>query len=158
MRIELRPYRAGDGDALLRRGLRPADRREARKAAGLEPGAAVSLSLARSVCTVCILLEGRVSCLIGIGLLDILENSATPWLLAHEDFEDARVAVPMARRVKRCMDHWLTVFSRLENVVDPDHAAAIRLLEWMDFTIETTGIRGPLGHSLLPFWRNSECA
>lgn len=175
MRIEIRPARIADGEALILRGLREADKREAWKAAGVTPEVAVRYSLACSARALAVLLGGRPACLLGAGLPGWPCGPggpggpeepggpggrvpyAIPWLLAHDDFEDKRVAVPMARLVRQQMDRWVNEFSRLENLADPEHAEALRLLRWMGFTIEQRAVKGPKGHDLLHFWRNSAC-
>ena len=156
MKIDVRPFAPGDEDELLARGLRAGDALEAWKVTGMRADAAVRLSVERALTAGVIRVENRVTALFGLGK-GCRGGSGIPWMVAHPDFENPAVAVPMARIMRRFLDHWLTVFPRLENCADPDHAHALKVLRWAGFTVENTPLRGPLGHKLVYFWR-TQCA
>lgn len=155
MKITVLPYAPGDKAELLARGLRAGDILEAWKTTGLRAEDAVRLSLAHSLMSASIRINGRVSALLGVAGCGALLHTGIPWLVAHPDFETPAVAVPMARIMRRFLDHWLTVFSRLENVADPDHANALRVLRWCGFSMREAETHGPLGHKLVCFWKNN---
>lgn len=172
MTITISPYTPGDEAELLTRGLRVGDVLEAWKVTGIPAARAVALSLEHSLMAGTIRLDGRIVSLFGVGgpegetARDARPSApgtgfpclgtGFPWLVAHPEFENPAIAVPMARILRRFLDHWLTVFPRLENYTDPGHAAALRLLAWAGFSLRVATVPGPLGHRLMHFWKNSD--
>ncbi len=150
MLVSVRAFTHGDDAELLRRGLRPHDEREALKAAGMSGAEALRHSLDNSDQAFAIRLGGSMAAILGVGST---MGVGIPWLLAHPDFEKPAAAVPMARLVRRFIEHWLAAFGRLENHADPEHAEALKMLRWMGFCLEPARVAGPLGHELVYFWR-----
>ena len=224
MHISLRPAAPGDAEALLSRGLRPSDEREAWKVAGVPPGPALRLTLAGSDMAGSIFADGEIVAMFGVcgpppllmaaflnaparcrsaqnsddfsravdrdaGMLfaalfgrsnapagpigpwsdeagrtgspagifpaeERKKTAAAPWLLAHADFERRETAICMGRLSRRFIEHWLTVFGRLENYADPEHEKSLQYLRWLGFNFDwEQPVRGPLGHELVRFWR-----
>lgn len=154
MNVKVRPAASGDAEALLARGLRPADEREAWKVAGLPPDVALRLTLDGSDMAAAILVDNIIVALFGVCSLGALTGTAAPWLLAHTDFERPETAVCMGRISRRFITHWLSVFGRLENYADPEHEKALVYLRWLGFNFDWDHpARGPLGHELIRFWR-----
>lgn len=108
--------------------------------------------------TATVRIDGNIAAILGVGRLDLLSGIGLPWFVGTPEIERPAAAVPMVRLIRRFLLHWLTVFPRLENVADPDHVTALRLLAWVGFTIEPAQVRGPLGHNLVYFWRQRACA
>lgn len=153
-KVSVRRYRPGDEAALLARGLRAADAREAFKVVGTGPAAALAHTLAGSAMTAAIEINGSVAALFGLCPQGLLCSAAAPWLLAHDDFDRPEAALALGRISRRFIDHWHAVFGRLENLADPEHVKAIRYLEWLGFSFAWEApLRGPFGHELIPFWR-----
>lgn len=155
MRVDVHPYAIGDDTELLARGLRAADCIEAWKTTGMCAGRAVRLSLESSLVVGTIRLDGQVVSLFGVGERGLLLRTGIPWLVAHPDFEHPGIAVPMARIIRRFLDHWQTMFFRLENYADPDHEKALHVLRRFGFSMREAAVTGPLGHRLIHFWRDA---
>ncbi len=149
--ISVLPYKPGDEEELLERGLRPADIAEGWKTCGIAADAALRLSIQSSLVAGAIRIDGRVAALFGVSRLGLLDDTGIPWLVAHADFERPAVAVPMARIMRRFLGHWRRVFARLENYADPKHEKALRLLAWAGFSMRVAPAAGPLGHTLIHF-------
>lgn len=155
--FEVRPYRAGDAEKLLKRGLRKSDEAELLKLTGLEAEKALLtyLPLMEAAGDNSVIeIDGQVSTLFGVCALAGELNAGAPWLLAHPDFEREAVAMNIARLGRVCIAMWLAKFERLENVCDPDNAKGLKFLEWLGFKFDfERPVYGPLGHKLLKFWR-----
>jgi hypothetical protein len=150
-RVEARPFRPGDLEALLARGLRPADELEVRRVSGLDPYPAMRVCLHDSLEAFTLSIAGLPAALFGVGKE---EGMGVPWLVGHEDFEDRRTAVPIMRLSLRVAAGWQARFGRLANLADPEHAVSIPYLERLGFTLEwNRPVFGPLGHRLVYFWR-----
>ena len=148
------PGTEADVSALLSRGLRDSDRREAWRAAGMSPEMALPLTVRSSAMTATVKASDSVIAMLGVCPSGMLSNTAAPWLVGHADMESKPHAMPLARGCRRFVDHWLTVFDRLENVADPEHTESMRFLEWLGMTVDYDNpVRGPLGHVLVRFWR-----
>ena len=155
MNIDVSRFTPGDEAELLDRGLRAADILEAWKVTGMAADKAVRLSLEGSLMVGTIRINSQVAALFGVAGRGILLHTGIPWLVAHPDFERPAAAVPMARIIRRFLAHWLTVFPRLENVADPGHANALRVLSWCGFSMTEALFTGPLGHRLIHFWKDN---
>ncbi len=158
MRIYAEPHRPGDGAALLRRGLRRSDLVESYRATALPIEKSLSRCLTHSAMTATLRVDGRITGLLGVASRDLLGSVGLPWFVAHPEFEDPRVMVGAARLVRSFIEQWLTVFSTLENLTDPDHKQALRFLVWLGFNLDAVPVTGPLGHPLIRFWRKQPCA
>ena len=156
--FEVRPYRAGDEEELLARGLRESDRLELWKLTGLDEATLFKLRLPElkkhQARLGAALWHGNIIALFGVCPADCFKSKGIPWLLAHPDFERQELAVPIARVGQRFTRHWLNYFEILENVCDPKNTKAMNFLSWLGFKFDfEQPLRGPLGHPLLRFWR-----
>ena len=150
------PATQQDAAALLARGLRASDRREAWKAAGMPPEQALPLTLHNSLIAVAVKHQATVIALLGVGHSGLLSTTGSPWLVGHPDMEHPPCSLPLARGCRRFVEHWLTVFNRLENLADPNHTESMRFLEWLGMTVDhANSVRGPLGHPLVRFYREA---
>ena len=153
-KVDVRPAAPGDAEALLARGLRPSDEREAWKVAGIPPGPALRLTLAGSDMAASIFVDEVIVAMLGVCSSGVLTGTGAPWLLAHADFERRETAVCMGRISRRFINQWLTVFDRLENYADPEHEKSLGYLQWLGFNFDWDHpARGPLGHKIIRFWR-----
>ena len=154
--FEVRPYRAGDEEELLARGLRESDRQELWKLTGLQPEQAIAEYLPamhNAGCVGTMLFEGKVFCLFGVYSFEG-DGKGAPWLIAHSDFERSELAIPIARVCRKFIKHWLRHFGVLENICDAESVKGIEFLLWLGFSFDTElPVRGPLGHDLIRFWR-----
>lgn len=158
-KVDVSRYVPGDEQRLLTRGLRRADVLEAVRVAGLPADTALRLTVANADMAASISINGNIVALLGVGRRGTLSNVGVPWIVGHDDFEYPATAPAMVRISRRFVEHWLTVFDRLENVGDPEHVRSIPYLEWLGFTLDWDNpIHGPFGHPLIKFWRNKACA
>ena len=150
-RLEFTPASAGDADELLARGVRAADWQECFKTTGHGLGPALRFSVAVSDLAVSARHKGQLVALFGVA-------GGLVWLVGHEDLARDDLAVSIARGSLHFVDAWGREFARLYNVVDPDNALSLRWLAWLGFVIDRERpVRGPLGHELYSFWRESQC-
>lgn len=154
----VRPYQPGDAEKLLKRGLRKSDRLELWKMTGMDEKTLFKLRLPeiekRQAMLGTVLWRGNIISLFGVCPADYLNCTGTPWLLAHPDFERQELAVPLARVGRRFITHWLKYFEILENICDPENTKAMDFLTWLGFKFDfEQPLRGPMGHTLLKFWR-----
>ncbi len=144
MRNELHAARATDAHALdMAPRLRAADREEVAASSGRSPLEALRYSLAASSHAVSALDPvGRVVCMFGVGVVDLMGGVGAPWLLGSDLMADHRRE--FARRSRAYLPLMLAHYPNLENAVDARHVEAIRWLEWLGFTI---GDPKPIGRS-----------
>ena len=172
------PATLADADELLRRGLRRSDMRETRKCTDLTPEQSLRLGVRRSEQAFAVRLNDRLLALtgvcgvtlsgdLGVGRQSFSKTHPHPvfrpgvhlglvWLKAHTDVDLPRYLAPLARLSRRWTAIWQKQYPLLGNVVDPEHRAALRWLEWLGFKIDREHpVTGPLGHELYLFWRKN---
>jgi len=143
--VEFRPAVAGDAESLAQR-LRAADMAELQAAHGLDadPLALLRHGLQITPDAVAAVQGGRVIALIGCAPGGtMLTPCGIPWLLGSDECAaHARLLVARGRQV---VGDWLRQYGRLENYVDARHAASIRWLKRLGFTIHPVQRCGPGG-------------
>lgn len=120
--------------------LRVEDRQEV-QALGVAPLEGLLQSLAGALEAWTYRVDGQIVCMAGITPRSLIGRTGVPWLLGSELVGQHR-RIFMAE-TRRMVDHWLTLFDVLSNVVDVRYEGAIRWLRWLGFDI---GAPFPLAH------------
>lgn len=151
-KVNIHKYQHGDAEWLLSRGLREADKREAKAITGGTPEQALLISIEASELVVSMFRDDNIMAIFGVA--QSINGAGAPWLLGHDDFEKADTNISVARISKRFIDHWFAYFGRLENIADPEHKKSIPYLTWLGFTFDWGNmLTGPFGDKLVRFWR-----
>jgi len=152
--VEFRPAVPSDAGALAPR-LRAADVAELQAAHGpdADPLALLRNGLAVTPGAVAAVQDGRVIALLGCAAGGtMLTPCGIPWLLGSDECgAHARLFIARGRQA---VGEWLRQYGRLENYVDARHAASIRWLKRLGFTIHPVQRCGPAGEL---FHRFSRC-
>lgn len=93
----------------------------------------VRVTWARSLLTRTVLVDGMVAAVGGCGGSP-LGGIGQPWMLTTSTFE--RIPKFMVEEGRRQIQTWLSVFARLENVVDAEYGRACRYLAALGFTLD----------------------
>ena len=156
-RVKAVPTQPEHVDTLLEKRLRHADVLEVFRIGGVSAEEALRISVDGSEIGVTLLRDGAVVavsgvCTISKGLLS--SPVGVPWLLACDAFESKDTACAMARISRRFIDHWHSVYGRLENIADPLHGRSMPYLQWLGFNFDWDNpLYGPYGDRLVRFWR-----
>lgn len=131
--------------------MREIDRAEC-GAFGRTPKQALRVGLQASVICLTAMLNGRPTAMFGAVPINALEGSGRAWFLGTDEaIGCARELLTLGPAVIAAMHRR---FTRLENMVSTDNAAAIRLLERWGFELgsDTMTIRGV---EFRPFWKEA---
>ena len=151
--VTLAPADAADVAAVVN-DMRDIDRLEAWEIGAATPKVAVARAIRRSEQAFAIRFEGRAAGLFGATQPGELSGIATPWMVGTHALPWAlKRSGPALRQAWEEVDRMLARARRLENVVHPDNAPAIRLLTSLGFTIEPPQPFGWLGRRYSRFWR-----
>jgi hypothetical protein len=128
--------------------LRAADVLEIEAGSGRTPIDVLACSIARSLWSEALLIDGRVEALGGLGAMSILLGPGVPWLMGS----DALTASPrwFLRQSRRQVERMSRQYGRLVNWVDARNAASIRYLGHLGFVLDPPA---PWGAAGLPFRR-----
>jgi len=152
--VEFRRATLADANSLAPR-LRAADIEELRAAHGADADALSILrhGLAVTPDALAAVQDGLVIALLGCAPGGtMLTPSGIPWLMGSD--ECAAHARIFVARGRQAVGEWLRQYGRLENCVDARHAASIRWLKRLGFTIHPVQRCGPCGAL---FHRFSRC-
>jgi hypothetical protein len=153
-RVEAKRLRTGDAERLFARGLRDADRREARRISGMSAEEAAANSVAASDAAGMLWVDGLPVALFGVARAGLVGRAGVPWLTAHPDFERRETAVVMFRLSRKFIECWLREYGVLENIADPENRVVCRYLRHLGFVFDWSNpVRGPFGHRLVRFVR-----
>lgn len=113
--------------------MRPADVAEVAAASGRTPHDALLLSLKRSTVCWTALLDGQPELMFGVGDLNILTRTGSPWLLGTDAVE--REYRQFLRQSRNWPEQLLQRYDLLRNFVDDRNTVSKRWLEWLGFTL-----------------------
>lgn len=140
--------------------MRPVDAREVWAVGGQTPEEAVRDSLEASLVprgqARVVRLGALPVMLFGVAPCSVLSDAGSPWMLASAEW-DAALSAGLSRTfLRRCRGELIGLgreFSRLENQVLADNAAAARWLEWMGFHLDPPAPFGVRGELCRKFWK-----
>lgn len=101
---------------------------------GVDPVRAIEVSMGASVIGECLLIDGEPAAVFGLQVTDFIGGVAYPWILTTDAIETNRIGY--ARFMRRQLERAFDMVTMLENVVDARYTRAIKLLEWLGFTLE----------------------
>lgn len=130
--------------------LRASDRREVRRAVGYVDKA-IRDSVRDSYEAYAFIVDGRVVCLAGVCVKNLLAGSAIPWMVGTDEL--LKYSKTLCRNNRKFLDKWLQVFEKLENFVDNDNKITQKWLKWLGFELEEPQQYGKLGHLFRRFHR-----
>lgn len=134
--------------AFVLANLRAADRAEIYDVFGETPAAAIARSVERSERCLTGYIGGHPAVLAGVARRAPLSGTGFPWLVATDAVDAAPLVVA---RAGRALMGWASSgFDRLENMVDPRNALAMRWVTWLGFTLGAPVMAART--VALPFW------
>lgn len=132
MTLEVRLARIEDA-AIIGANIRELDRLELEASTKLTPSEAVAESIALSVaCWTAVLDEVPIASF-GVTSISMIGGVGSPWLLGSSDCD--RVTVPFVRLTRDYIPAMLSLFPKLENLVDARNVKSIRWLRRLGFNI-----------------------
>lgn len=142
-----------DIPVVLELNLRAEDQEEVRAASGLEPGAALALSVLLSEDVKVIVLDGNIVGVFGVARIP---SGGSPWMLATDAlFSSYAIRGLFGKASKDARDQMLAKYYRLENFVAVKNRKAIRWLKWLGFKFgETTTLVDP-NVKFIKFWKEA---
>ena len=143
--LEVRPARIEDA-AIIGANIRQADRLELEASTKLNPTDAIAESIALSVACWTATLDGIPIGSFGVTSISLMGGVGSPWLLGSTECD--RVIVPFVRLTRVYIPLMLSLFPRLENLVDVRNVKSIRWLKRLGFTFRDAI---PHPHSGAPF-------
>jgi hypothetical protein len=103
-------------------------------ALGRTPKEALRGGLRASVTATTVMVDGRPVAIMGVVPLSLINGRGWVWMLGTDEvYGHAR---DFARYAPLMIEQWLTMFERLENIVAVPNRQAIRLLQYLGFTVE----------------------
>jgi hypothetical protein len=101
---------------------------------GMKPLDALLYSLNRSIDAYSWIVEGRVACMFGVGVRDIISKKHIPWLLTTSLVEKYPVDF---LRASRFIFHHFNVDRQFElsSFVDSRHVKSVQWLKWLGFAV-----------------------
>lgn len=132
MRWSLRPSRHGDV-VRIAKNMREIDRREC-EAMGVRPKAALHISRKASTWSLTALYDGEPVAMFGVTGQSVVDGVGSPWMLATDGAKLGAKAVALMGPdlVQAMHDDWPHLWNR----VAAENRIAIRLLEYLGFTVE----------------------
>lgn len=115
--------------------LREADAEECRLG-GLEPEEALSMSIAQSDCAYRVVADGEVLAYWGWRSQGLLSGGCNAWMLSTPAIEKHKVFA--ARASLKLLNELLSTHYRIDIIVSPEHALALKWLRWMGFKRSAT--------------------
>ena len=128
--------------------MRKPDVEEIWAAGHLTPKQAIFLSLGVSSNDGTALVNGKVMCMFGVGMLSILSNIGVPWMLGTSLMDEH--AHHFLRKSRKWINKVKEEYPLLINYVDARNVMSIRWLKWMGFKMFPAE---PYGAQGLPFHR-----
>lgn len=152
--VRIRPARAADGAELVRR-MRAADAREVERSGAAESlGAVVEGALQCSDVALAVDLGGALAALVGTVPVSLLSHDRVVWALTTETVAQYPLS---AARVSRALlaRFRASCAGRLGNLVDAEHAVAVRWLQWLGARFAPAAVL-PSGAAFVPFFWDHE--
>jgi hypothetical protein len=128
--------------------MRKADVEEVAVASGRGPFAAFRDSMQASTLCWTGMVNDEPACMFGVGVIDILGGTGSPWLLGTELIE--RNAVAFLRRSRVFVAQMIDTFHYLYNYVDARNTLSIKWLRWLGFEMSDDPV--PYGIRGMPFY------
>lgn len=133
----------------LKSNLRPEDAEEILRL-GMTINHALWRSYRSSLICKTALIDDKVAAIWGVHGT-FMGNIGTPWLMTSGEVSKVS-PLKFARIYQDEIIKMLKMFQRLENYVDSDYSAAIRLLEIIGFTVDKGNKLSPAGNAYRRFW------
>ena len=122
-----------DHVATIAARMRPADVAEVAASSGNTPHDALMFSLSGSRAAWTAVLDGQPEVMFGIGDLNILTRTGSPWLLGTDAVE--REPRMFLRQSRDWREQLLNDYDLLRNFVDDRNTVSKRWLQWLGFTL-----------------------
>lgn len=113
--------------------MRPADVAEVRASSGSSPHDALMRSLSASRVAWTAILDGQPEVMFGVGDINILARTGSPWLLGTDAVE--REWRMFLRQSRDWRQQLLSDYDVLRNFVDDRNVVSKRWLQWLGFTL-----------------------
>lgn len=113
--------------------MRPADVAEVAAMSGRSPHDALAFSLSRSSFAWTAILDGQPEVMFGVGDLNVLTRSGSPWLLGTDAVE--REYRMFLRQSRDWSEQLFERYDVLRNFVDDRNEVSKRWLRWLGFTL-----------------------
>lgn len=101
---------------------------------GLDGVEAITRSMADSIASECIEIDGEPAAVLGFVMRDLVSGIGCPWILTTSAVE--RHPVAFGRATRRILNRAFDVAWRLENHVDARYMRALAWIEWLGFEID----------------------
>lgn len=154
MKVNYRLATLDDLGAMIRRGMRPADEREALRLGMDDPYLGLWEAFHLSDIAVAAYYRGQIACMFGVAPVSLLADEACIWLVGHEDVE--RHWLRFLRECRPALTDLIRGYRLVHNIIDQDNVLALGWLGWLGFTVDQERpILLPGGHVFYRFWKEA---